>query len=718
MIRRLFLTSLLRSSQAFLWLALAFGAQVSAAATPAASDAFTIEQAMSYPYPDNLVAAPTGTRIAWTVNHRGSRNIWVAEGPDFKARQLTPYALDDGQELTSLQFSADGRHLVYVRGGEHSSNRARSVPVDPLSRPTPAAVQVCTVDFDSGVVTIVDDGDYPVLSRRGNRLAYLKGDAIWGTSLGSSEKLQVLIRTRGKPAQLAWSPDGARLAFVSQREDHAIIGIYLDAQTPILWLAPSTSLDSSPRWSPDGTRIAFVRRPGSGGTPAPAMEYEKRPWAIWTAEIRNGTGSLLWRSPATPRGILHAGDGGANLFWAAEDRIAFLSFMDGWQHLYSIPASGGEPLLLTPGEGMIEHPSLSADGRLLLAAINAGPEAADRDRRHLLAVPVDAATPRLLTRGTGLEWKPVVTGDGAHVAFISATPQRPPLPAVMPVAGGAVRLLARNVIPSDYPSAKFVTPEKVEFKAADGGIVFGQLFRPEKSSSKRPALLFLHGGPRRQMLLGWHNWDYYANFYALNQYLVSRGFVVLSVNYRLGIGYGYDFQYPPAAGWRGASQYQDVLAAADFLAEIPEVDPTRIGLYGASDGGYLTGLGLSRNSDRFVAGVDIHGVSDWTTLLTIRERWSEYSGAPDADEARQSMWNSSPVATIARWKSPVLVIHADDDRTNDFAQSIELVRRLEENGVPFEEIVIPDDTHHFLRHANWRKVNEATAAFLERHLKP
>src|SRR5690606_37045913 len=73
--------------------------------------------------------------------------------------------------------------------------------------------------------------------------------------------------------------------------------------------------------------------------------------------------------------------------------------------------------------------------------------------------------------------------------------------------------------------------------SADGNTVYGQLFEPKgNAKTKRPAVVFIHGGPQRQMLLGWHYGDYYANAYALNQYLVSKGFVVLSVNYRLGIG--------------------------------------------------------------------------------------------------------------------------------------------------------------------------------------
>jgi dipeptidyl aminopeptidase/acylaminoacyl peptidase len=408
--------------------------------------------------------------------------------------------------------------------------------------------------------------------------------------------------------------------------------------------------------------------------------------------------------------------GGTNLHWAAGGRIAFLSYMDGWPHLYSIGETGGEPLLLTPGRYMAEYVSLSPDRRFLLFAGNAGTDPDDIDRRHVVRVPVDRAAPEVLTPGRGLEWTPVVTGDGRSVAFIGATAQRPPLPMVMPAAGGAARAIGEERIPASFPTAQLVVPKRVVYKAPDGVEVHAQLFeRP--GGGKKPAIVFVHGGPPRQMLLGWHYSDYYTNAYAMNQYLASRGYVVLSVNYRLGIGYGYDFHRPPNAGAGGAAEYQDVKAGGEYLRALPQVDPERIGIYGGSYGGFLTAMALARDSDLFAAGVDVHGVHDWTTErargMLDRER---YEQAPDLDSALAVAWRSSPVSSVDTWKSPVLLIHGDDDRNVRFAQTVDLARRLAAAGVPYEELVIPDDTHHFMRHANWLRVNAATAAFFDRTL--
>ena len=153
-------------------------------------------------------------------------------------------------------------------------------------------------------------------------------------------------------------------------------------------------------------------------------------------------------------------------------------------------------------------------------------------------------------------------------------------------------------------------------------MIHGQLFQQPDGVAAKPGVIFVHGGPPRQMLLGWSYMRYYANAYAVNQYLAAHGFVVLSVNYRLGIGYGYDFQHPANAGWTGSSEYQDVAAGGRYLAGLPGVDPQRIGIWGGSYGGLLTALGLARDSDLFKAGVDIHGVHDWSRDIGFDESLS------------------------------------------------------------------------------------------------
>jgi dipeptidyl aminopeptidase/acylaminoacyl peptidase len=275
-------------------------------------------------------------------------------------------------------------------------------------------------------------------------------------------------------------------------------------------------------------------------------------------------------------------------------------------------------------------------------------------------------------------------------------------------------MLAQEALPADFPSKQLVTPKQVIFKSEDGLEIYGQLFVPPGRNRPGPALIFVHGGPIRQMVLGFHYMQYYHNAYAMNQYLVSQGYVVLSVNYRLGIMYGRAFREAPNTSWRGAAEYKDVLAGAKFLQGQATVDPKKIGLWGGSYGGYLTALGLARNSDRFASGVDFHGVHDWSVFLP---RWENRPSAPDAKEADKLAFESSPDAAVASWRSPVLLIHGDDDRNVPFGQTVDLAQRLREQHVVFEELIFPDEIHDFLLWKSWMNAYAATASFFNRTLK-
>jgi dipeptidyl aminopeptidase/acylaminoacyl peptidase len=252
--------------------------------------------------------------------------------------------------------------------------------------------------------------------------------------------------------------------------------------------------------------------------------------------------------------------------------------------------------------------------------------------------------------------------------------------------------------------------------SADGMKIHGQLFLPRNldKTKRHPAILFFHGGSRRQMLLGWHYMYYYRNAYAMNQYLANHGYIVLSVNYRSGIGYGMEFREALNYGATGGSEFNDVMGAGVYLRNRPDVDPQRIGLWGGSYGGYLTAMGLARASDLFAAGVDMHGVHDWN--IVVRNFVPAYDPLAKPDAARLA-FESSPLSSIKTWRSPVLLIHGDDDRNVPFSETVHLVEALRTQGVEFEQLIFPDEIHDFLTHADWLRAYHASADFLDRHLK-
>ena len=684
-------------------LALLFGLMFSLQA--AVYSQFTLEQITSSPFPSELVASRTGERVAWVFDKEGRRNIFVAEGPQFKARQLTKYAEDDGQELTDLGFSADGNWIVFVRGGDKNS---RGEVPNPTSDTAGEKQQVMAVNWANGEMRTISEGSNPIPFANGSTIVFTKGDQLWSASLANADqKPAQLFVARGNIGAPHWSPDGRYLAFSSARGDHSFIGVYDTTTKTVKYLSPTVDRDSAPRWSPDGKSIAFVRRPTLGNQPALFLDDTPDPWAVWVADAFAGTAKEIWHSgTAANDSIPPAGE--HLLQWMADGRIVFTSEQDGWAHLYSIPANGGQAQLLTPGQCEVEDVTYSSDRRTVYYNSNCG----DIDRRHIWSVAVTGGAPKQITTGEKIEWSPVVLAD--RIVYLGSDARTPAMPYAMALSGGRAEMLGEDQLPKDFPSAKLIVPQQVIFKAGDGETIHGQLFVPAdaKAGEKMPGIVFMHGGPIRQMLLGWHYMYYYHNSYAMNQYLASRGYVVLSVNYRTGIGYGRAFRMAAHRGARGASEYQDVVAAAEYLRARSDVDTKHVGLWGGSYGGYLTALGLARNSDIFAAGVDMHGVHDWSRSIS-NANWIDYTNR----DAQKIATDASPIGAIEKWRSPVLLIQGDDDRNVAFNQMVDLVRRLREQHVEFEQIVFPDEVHDFLLHRTWLRAYHATSDFFDKHLK-
>ncbi len=657
---------------------------------------FTIDQVLGAAFPTEMTAAPSGGRMAWVSNARGVRNIMVAEPPGYQARKITNYSSDDGQDLADLRWTPDGRAIVYVRG--EGANRAGEYP-NPSIDPRGAEQDVWIVGLDGSAPRKVGEGNSPAVSPRGDRLVYTKRGQVWWAALDGSSPPAQPFQARGRSQRPVWSPDGTRISFVSDRGDHRFISVYDTSASTLTYLDPSTDLDSEPEWAPDSRSIAFIREPSHGGQRIYGARRADEPWSIRIADAVTGKGRAVWKAREGQGSVFREVNAENQVLWAAGDRLVFPWEADGWTHLYSVTVEGGKATLLTPGEFEVEYVALTQDRRELVFNSNQG----DIDRRHIWKVAAGGGTPVALTSGQGIEWAPADTGN-AVVLFCSDA-QHPAHAAVL--VGKQLRVVDPASLPSDFPLTQMVVPEPVMFPSSDGLTIHGQLFlAPNRPSGRGPAVIFFHGGSRRQMLLGWHYMNYYNNAYALNQYLANRGYTVLSVNYRSGIGYGLNFREALHFGGTGASEYNDVQAAARYLRGRADVDPSRIGVWGGSYGGYLTALALARNSDWFRAGVDFHGVHDWS------KEWE----VPATDPAAKIAFDSSPMAFVEGWKSPVLLIHGDDDRNVQFNQTVILADALRKRKVEFEDMIFPDEVHDFLLYRHWRQGYEAAARFLDRQL--
>jgi len=663
---------------------------------PLLGAAITLDDVMAVRFPSEVQWSPDSKHVAFVWDVGGRRNLYLvpADGSS-PPRQLTQFA-QDGPELSEPQWSSDSAQIAFVR----------------------EALLYVTV-VASGETKSLAGGEKaaalgPRWSPDGKRLAYVSEGVLYTLAPPSSSPERVYRDGIGKDSSPRWSPDGQWLAFVSTRGKHSIVGLYSFAHKDVRWLEPSTDQDRDPVWSPDSKQVAFTRLFSNSETAqirvAPAQftsEYTVPSRVVWEETNDKGVDFYL------------------EARFAAPDRLVVQSEADGFAHLYRVDAESGKRVQLTRGNYEDEFFDVAKSGNAAVAASNAH----DLHERGLWAIDLVTGKSRELTGSptahptaeATVDVQPKISPDGSKVAYLHSSPRETEAVWVLDLASGKKSSLAEGMSPG-LKNVPLAMPEVIEFASFDGQKVYGILYQPAgaPAGKKMPGIVFIHGGPVRQMVKGWHYMQYYHDIQSFHQWLVEKGYAVLCVNFRGGIGYGRAFRQAISRNM-GRVDYEDSVFGARWLSQQPGVAGDRIAMWGGSYGGYMTGLALGRAPELFRCGVALHGVYDWRPFATRYQadedtQWDKLFGGPP-EKNPDSYYVADAVEFVKNIHAPLLMFHGDDDHNVPYDQSREFIRELRKYHKDFQFVAFPDEPHDFLRSATWRALFQQTADFFDRYLK-
>jgi dipeptidyl aminopeptidase/acylaminoacyl peptidase len=578
----------------------------------------------------------------------------------------------------------------------------------------------------------------PQWSPDGRRLAFIRDNELWIVEADGSR----LTRVTGHPAGTThprWSPDGRSIAFLSRRRGWSQVWL-IEAPVPRRGRPANEPKPPEARpltepgidvgsfgWSPDGARLAVVAQRDLA-----ALETSQ----IALVDVADGATRVVAGESSL--------DTGAR--WLPDGSLLYVSDADGWFQVVRLTADGRDRVVLTsgerehgePGGGVGYCPEPSPDGSRfvhvevrdglidLVVRELEGSATPKRGRGRPPKTPrtVTAAAPgRRLNPWDGV-WRSVGwLPDGAWVAAVGESETRPqdlwllPVPGVAPddarprqVTASLPAVVAAALAPGRVPVG-----ERIAFTARDGLRIEGTLWRPPGATGKRggervPTIVHPHGGP---------TWQSYRSFVPFKQHLVREGFAFLDVDFRGSTGYGRDFRRANIDEW-GHADAHDMIDGAEWARSQPWSDG-RLAVFGGSYGGYLVLCALVDAPSLWQAGVDLYGDSEIAESFRHGDRPGRLDlmrmmGAPDDPERVERYRRGSPVYRAERIEAPLLILHGRKDKRVVPLMTERMVEALEIEGKHHEVHWYEDEGHGWEKRENRRDAYERIVTFLRTHV--
>lgn len=689
--------------------------------------AFTLDQLVDIKFPSASVWSPNGRRVAFVWDNGGVYDLFAvnADGQG-QPVQLTSYSpasdagAPDENELSGGFWSPDSQTFYYSYQGHLWKVEATG------GTPQPAWTA-------SG-----PEGDF-VPSPDGARVAFVRPS---GKQRGQGSDLIVRSLARGTESRvahnphgifgIAWSPGGKHLVYSGGSQSilhrqippyvgHKLSFLVTEHTPPTLYVVPSSGGRSvrvsmpgarRARWI-DETHLVFQRE---------SKDYKRR--MIYIVGITGGAPRIVhediepkfWSMP------YDVGDGPQP---SPDGRwIAFLSDTDGWDHVYVMPASGGAPVKITKGHFVAWRPKWSHDSTRIAFDANSPGKPGDR-QLGIAAIGSDPAhaTVTFITEGRGTNIAPKWSPDDKQIVYQHTDPENSADLFAIDASAGAKPVRLTESMPTGIDHSAFVAPRLVHYPGAHGQPVPAWLFVPRNldRSKRHAAIVWVHGDGVNQNYDGWHVQRHYSIYYAIHQYLLQEGYVVLAPDYRGSIGYG--------RAWRtgvydsvGVDDEEDVAKAADYLKTLPYVDPSRMGIWGLSYGGFFTLQTVTEHPTLFRAAVDVAGVADFGMYYEdpYHSTWiaSRLNGSPAQNPTGYA--DAAPVNHVARLQRPLLILAGTADFNVPFLETVRIVDQFLKHGKGnlLTFMMYPGEFHYFnrayvLRDA-WHRVDD----FFRENLHP